>query len=193
MFTAFCLILFAYLLGSVSFGLLLAALQGGPDLRHSGSGNIGATNVARTMGRVAGLCTLLGDSIKGLLPVLVAQWYTTSSVVIAGVALGAVVGHMFPLYYGFRGGKGVATACGVFLPTLSLPLLGGLLVWLLVVALWHYVSVGSVLAAMVLPVLAAALAYPPPLVGVALLVALLVIYKHWSNIQRLLKGTEPKL
>jgi glycerol-3-phosphate acyltransferase PlsY len=193
MLVVFGLILFAYLLGSVSFGILLAAVQGGPDLRHSGSGNIGATNVARTMGKAAGLCTLLGDGVKGLLPVLLAQWCTSSSAVIAAVALSAVVGHMFPLYYRFQGGKGVATALGVFLPTLSLPLLGGLVVWVLVVAVWHYVSAGSVLAAIVLPILAAILAYPPPLIGVALIIALLVIYKHRSNIQRLLEGTEPKL
>jgi len=193
MLAVLCLILFAYLAGSVSFGLLIAHLQGRPDLRQSGSGNIGATNVTRIMGKTAGILTLLGDGAKGLLPVIVAQWWTTSPMVIAAVALAAVIGHMFPVYYGFRGGKGVATALGVFLPTLPLPLLGGLIVWLLVVVIWHYVSVGSILAAITLPMLAAAMAYPPPLVGVALVVALLIVYKHRSNIQRLWQKAEPKL
>ena len=187
------LVVLAYLLGSVSFGLLLAQMCGGADLRQSGSGNIGATNVARTLGKTAGVLTLLGDGAKGLTAVLMAQWWSSSPLIPACAALSAVVGHMFPLYHGFHGGKGVATALGVFLPLLPLPLLGGCIVWLAVVIIWHYVSVGSMLAAIIVPILAALLAYPPPSVYIAGVIAVLVLYKHRGNVQRLLQGSESKL
>ncbi len=187
------LVAVAYLLGSLSSGLLLARLHGGIDLRQQGSGNIGATNVARVLGRSAGVLTLLGDSAKGLVAVLLASGLGSGVLVTAAAALMAVLGHMFPLYYRFRGGKGVATAAGVFVPTLPLPLLGGLVVWLVVVVRWRYVSLGSLLAAVVVPLLAALLAYPFPLVLVAVVVALLVLYKHRGNIRRLRRGTEAKV
>ncbi len=193
MITDVALLVAAYLLGSVSFGLLLARFRRGVDLRHSGSGSIGATNVARTLGKGAGLLTLLGDSAKGLVAVLLAQTWGSSLLITATAALAAVLGHMFPLYHGFRGGKGVATALGVLLFTLPLPLLGGLVVWIAVVAIWHYVSAGSMLAAIAVPVLAALLTYPLPLVLAAIIIAMLVLYKHRSNLQRLLQGSEAKL
>lgn len=193
MLTDLALLILAYLLGSLSFGLLLARLYGGVDLQRSGSGNIGATNVVRTMGKTAGLLTLLGDGTKGLIAVLVAQAWGSSPRITAAAALVAVLGHVFPLYYRFRGGKGVATALGVLLPMLPLPLIGGLVVWVVVVAIWHYVSAGSMLAAVIVPVLAALLAYPLPLVLAASLIAFLVLYKHRSNLQRLLQGSEPKI
>ena len=186
------LIILAYLLGSLSFGLLIARVYGGSDLRHSGSGNIGATNVARTLGKTAGILTLLGDGAKGLVAVLLAQAWGQASVLPAVAACAAVLGHMFPIYHGFRGGKGVATALGVLLPMLPWPLLGGLLVWLVVVAIWRYVSVGSILAALAVPLLAALWAYERSLVLAAVLIALLVLYKHQENVQRLLQGNEAK-
>jgi len=187
------LLILAYLLGSLSCGLLLARVYGGVDLRHSGSGNIGATNVSRTMGKAAGLVTLLGDGMKGLLAVLAAQAWGSSLRLTAAVAVVAVLGHVFPLYYHFRGGKGVATALGVLLPTLPLPLLGGLLVWAVSVVTWRYVSAGSMLAAVIVPILAILLAYAVPLILASAMIAALVLYKHWSNLQRLLQGTEPKI
>ena len=186
------LVVLAYLLGSLSFGLLMARMYGGADLRRSGSGNIGATNVARTMGKTAGILTLLGDGAKGLVAVLGAQAWGQASMLPAVAAVAAVLGHMFPLYHGFRGGKGVATALGVLLPTLPLPLLGGFLVWLVVVAIWRYVSAGSMLAALVVPLLAALWSYPVPLVLAAALIALLVLYKHRENLFRLRQGSEAK-
>lgn len=186
------LIILAYLLGSLSFGLLIARIYGGADLRRRGSGNIGATNVARTLGKTAGILTLVGDGAKGLVAVLLAQAWGHAAILPAVAALVAVLGHMFPLYHGFRGGKGVATALGVFLPTLPLPLLGGLLVWLVVVAIWRYVSAGSMLAALVVPLLAALCSYPAPLVLAAGLIALLVLYKHRENLHRLRQGREAK-
>jgi len=192
MFTDLALIILAYLLGSLSFGLLIARVYGGADLRRSGSGNIGATNVARLLGKTAGILTLFGDVAKGLVAVLLAQAWGHASMLPAVAALAAVLGDMFPLYYGFRGGKAVATALGVFLPTLTLPLLGGLLVWLVVVAVWRYVSAGSMLAALVVPLLAALWSYPLPLVLAAVLIALLVLYKHRENLHRLRQGREAK-
>jgi acyl phosphate:glycerol-3-phosphate acyltransferase len=193
MLADFGLLTLAYLLGSISFGLLLARLAGGADLRQSGSGNIGATNVARTLGKTAGVLTLLGDCGKGLVAVLLAQWWGSSLLISAAAALCAVLGHIFPIYYGFRGGKGVATALGVLLPTLPLPVLGGCVAWLAVVATWRYVSAGSILAAVLVPILAAVRGYPLPLVCTAGAIACLVLYKHRSNMQRLLQGHEPKL
>src|SRR5262245_50277996 len=192
MLTDLALVVLAYLLGSLSFGLLIARLYGGADLRHSGSGNIGATNVARTMGATAGLLTLLGDGVKGLVAVLCAQAWGQASVLPALAAVAAVLGHMFPLYHGFRGGKGVATAVGVLLPTLPLPLLGGLVIWLVVVAVWRYVSAGSMLAALAVPLLAALWSYPVPLILAAALIAFLVLYKHRENLARLRQGSESK-
>jgi len=192
MLTDLALVVLAYLLGSLSFGLLIARVYGGADLRHSGSGSIGATNVARTMGKTAGILTLLGDGVKGLVAVLCAQAWGQASLLPAVAALAAVLGHMFPLYHGFRGGKGVATALGVLLPTLPLPLLGGLIVWLVVVAVWRYVSAGSMLAALVVPLLAVLWSYPIPLVLAAAMIALLVLYKHQENLYRLLQGRESK-
>ena len=145
----------AYLLGSVSFGLLVARRFGQADLRGSGSGNIGATNVARTVGRLPALLTLLGDSAKGCAAVLLAQWVGDSLTATALAALAAVLGHMFPLYHRFRGGKGVATSLGVMIPLLPWPTLwrhrssGSSLRWSL-----RYVSVASMIAALVVPVLA---------------------------------------
>jgi acyl phosphate:glycerol-3-phosphate acyltransferase len=187
------LLVLAYLLGSLSFGLFLARLHGGVDLQRSGSGSIGATNVARVIGKTAGVLTLLGDGGKGLIAVLIAQAWGSSPWVAAATALVVVLGHIFPLYYRFRGGKGVATALGALLPTLPLPLLGGLVVWVVVVAIWRYVSAGSMLAAVIVPILAALLAYPLPLVVAASLIAFLVLCTHRSNLQRLLQGKEPKL
>ena len=192
MLTDLALVALAYLLGSISFGLLIARVHGGADLRHSGSGNIGVTNVVRTLGKTAGILTLLGDGAKGLVAVWLAQVWGQASVLPAVAALAAVLGHMFPLYHGFRGGKGVATALGVLLPTLPLPLLGGFIVWLVVVAVWRYVSAGSMLAALVVPLLAALWSYPVPLVLAAAMIALLVLYKHRENLSRLRQGSESK-
>jgi glycerol-3-phosphate acyltransferase PlsY len=186
------LVILAYLLGTVSFGLILARLKGGVDLRGQGSGSIGATNVARTMGKRAGMIALVGDCAKGLLAVLLAQAWGSSVWTVAAVALAAVLGHLFPWDAGFRGGTGVATARGVFMPTLPLPRLGALLVFIAVVLVWRYVSAGSVLAAQVLPLLAVVLATPLPLPLAAAVIAVLILATQQSNLQRLFRGQESK-
>ena len=183
----------AYLLGSVSFGLLVARRFGQTDLRGSGSGNIGATNVARTVGRLPALLTLLGDSGKGCAAVLLAQGVGASLTATALAALAAVLGHMFPLYHRFRGGKGVATSLGVMIPLLPWPTLGGMLIWVIVALALRYVSVASMIAALVVPVLAFLRGDPAPLAWAAAAAALLIIGAHRGNLQRLVRGTESRL
>jgi glycerol-3-phosphate acyltransferase PlsY len=188
----------AYLLGSIPFGLLLTKLFGRGDVRKAGSGNIGATNVARVAGPLPGILTLLLDTAKGAAAVWLAARFSNESaswMIIA--ALAALLGHCFPLWLKFRGGKGVATAAGVFLMLSPLALLGSVIVFILVVAFWRYVSLGSISAAAAMPLLVYLLWAPhhaPPLAVTfgALAAAVLIIYKHDANIQRLVEGEEPK-
>jgi glycerol-3-phosphate acyltransferase PlsY len=188
----------AYLLGTIPFGLLLGKVFGGADVRKAGSGNIGATNVARVAGPVAGIFTLALDAAKGAAAVWLAGRFANDSatwMTIAGLA--ALLGHCFPIWLGFRGGKGVATAAGVFLALCPLALLGSLTLFILVVVFWRYVSLGSIAAAAAIPILVYFLWAPhhaPPLIVTfgALAAALLVVYKHDANIQRLVEGREPR-
>jgi len=188
----------AYLLGSIPFGLLLGKLFGGRDVRSAGSGNIGATNVARVAGPVAGVLTLLLDAAKGALAVfLAARLSEQSSTWMMIAALCALVGHCFPIWLGFRGGKGVATAAGVFLVLSPLSFLGAALLFFLVVLYWRFVSLGSISAAAAMPLLiyffwAPHHAPPYAVTFGSLAAALLIVYKHDANIQRLVQGDEPK-
>lgn len=188
----------AYILGSIPFGLILTKAFGRGDVRKVGSGNIGATNVARAAGTFAGLFTLALDVGKGAGAVLLAKKLSNDSATWMMIAaFSALVGHCFPLWLKFRGGKGVATAAGVFLVLSPLACLGALLLFLLVVAFWRYVSLGSVSAAAAMPLLVYFFWAPhhaPPLSITfgALGAALLIIFKHRGNLQRLAKGAEPK-
>lgn len=188
----------AYLFGSIPFGLILAKLFGGTDVRKSGSGNIGATNVARVVGPLAGVLTLALDLGKGAAAVLFAEKLSSDSAAWMMIAaFAALIGHCFPVWLKFKGGKGVATAAGVFLVLSPKACLVAVVLFLLVVIFWHYVSLGSVFAAATMPLLIYFLWAPhhaPPLVVTfgALAVALLVIYKHRGNLQRLIEGAEPK-
>ena len=188
----------AYLLGSIPFGLILAKLFAGSDIRKSGSGNIGATNVARVVGPAAGILTLLLDVAKGAAAVWLAGRFSeqnSTALMLAGVF--ALLGHCFPVWLGFNGGKGVAAALGVFLMLSPMAALSALLVFILVSLAWRYVSLGSVSAAAVMPLLMYFLWAPghaPPLVvdfG-TLFASALIIFKHDANLQRLVDGTEPK-
>jgi acyl phosphate:glycerol-3-phosphate acyltransferase len=191
--------LIAYLLGSIPFGLLIVKAFGGGDIRKTGSGNIGAANVARNAGAFAGIFTLILDAAKGYLAVWLAASWTHGGVrwmVFAAIA--AVVGHMFPVWLRFHGGKGVATSLGVFLPICA-PAVGlAALLWLLVVAFWQYSSLGSIVAAAALPLLIYILYaphYAPPdlLTWGTVAVSLLVLIKHRPNMERLVAGKETKL
>ncbi len=188
----------AYLLGSIPFGLILGKMFGAADVRKEGSGNIGATNVARVAGPLAGILTLVLDAAKGAATVLLAGRYSNDSatwMMIAGLA--ALVGHCFPIWLKFKGGKGVATAAGVYLALCPPAFLGGLILFILVVVFWRYVSLGSIAAAAAMPLLLyflwAPRHAPPPIISFgALAVAILIVYKHDANLQRLVEGAEPK-
>ena len=193
------LIALAYLLGSIPFGLILAKLFGGRDIRKSGSGNIGATNVARVAGPAAGIATLLLDAGKGAAAVWLGGRYSDHAATIlmlAGIA--ALLGHCFSLWLKFKGGKGVATALGIFLMLAPVAALADLVFFLAVVLMWRYVSLGSISAAAAMPLLVYffwAPGHAPPLVVTfgTLFTAALVVFKHEANLQRLVEGTEPKL
>ncbi len=188
----------AYLLGSIPFGLLLTRLFGGGDVRKSGSGNIGATNVARVAGTLPGILTLLFDVAKGAAAVWLAGRVSNESATWMMIAaLATLLGHCFPIWLKFRGGKGVATAAGAFLVLCPAALLGSVILFLLVVFFWRYISLASVSAAASMPLLIYLLwaphHAPPPIVTFgALAAAGIIIYKHDGNIQRLVQGEEPK-
>ena len=187
------LVAFAYLLGSVPVGVLVAKLRGGEDPRRAGSGNIGATNVARTLGKTAGVLTLAGDALKGFVPAAWAAGAFESPWAWATVGLAAYLGHLFPLYLGFRGGKGVATGLGVFLALAPLPTLLSAGVFAAVVWKWRMVSLGSLAACAALPLLAGFFGRPAAVTLAALAVAGLTFWKHKDNIARLAEGTERRL
>jgi acyl phosphate:glycerol-3-phosphate acyltransferase len=190
--------LVGYALGSIPFGFLIVKARGS-DIREVGSGNIGAANVARNAGALAGLLTLLLDAVKGYLAVWLAGRWTHGNVRwMMAAAVAAVLGHMFPVWLRFKGGKGVATGLGVFLPISAEAVGVAVLLWLLVVAFWRYSSLGSIIAAAALPAFMYLLYAPrhaPPLavtVG-TITVSVLVLIKHRPNIERLVAGTEARL
>lgn len=188
----------AYFLGSVPFGVLFARLFGSGDIRKSGSGNIGATNVARVAGLAAGILTLVFDATKGAAAVLLAERlasHRAAWLMIAAVS--ALIGHCFPIWLEFKGGKGVATAAGVFAVLAPLALAADAIVFLAVVFKWRFISLGSLCAAAAMPLFVYFLwapGYAPPLAVTfgTLAIALLIIYKHDANIQRLVQREEPK-
>jgi acyl phosphate:glycerol-3-phosphate acyltransferase len=190
-------VLTGYVLGSIPFGLILAKLFGGKDVREHGSGNIGATNVSRVAGPLPGILTLLLDGGKGAAAVWFAAKFTDSSA--TGMMLGglaALLGHCFPVWLRFRGGKGVATALGVYLALCPLATAVALVIFVLVLAFWRYVSLASLSAAAAMPLSIYFLWAPPhapPLVITigTLFAAVLLFYKHDANLQRLVDGTEP--
>ena len=185
------LLIGAYLLGSVPTGLLLAKALG-VNIREAGSGNIGATNVYRTIGRKLGILTLVGDCLKGLIPVLIAKWLDLPDVWVAAIGLAALLGHVFTIFLGFKGGKGVATALGVFLGTSPLSVLVAIVVFALVLYFWRYVSLASIIAAALIPGIVRILGGKPELILMSLAIAAVVIFRHRENIARLRNGTESK-
>lgn len=183
----------AYLLGSIATAIVVSRLLGLPDPRTMGSGNPGATNVLRTGRKGAALATLLGDLLKGLLPVALARLLEVGDVTLIATALAAFLGHIYPVFFQFRGGKGVATALGVLLglaPWLGLAVLG---VWLLVAATLRYSSLAALIAAATAPAIAWGMNLSTAvIIGVTFMSALLIA-RHRGNIQRLLDGTESRI
>ena len=180
----------AYLLGSIPFGLLLTRLAGAGDLRRVGSGNIGATNVLRTGNKALAALTVVLDVGKGVAAVLIGALWGAEAALVAAVAV--VVGHMFPVWLRFRGGKGVATALGVLL-TLAWPvgvIAAGL--WLATALISHYSSLAALVAAIAVPVLGWTFTGPPRAIALSV-IAILVVIRHRENIHRLLAGTESRI
>ena len=187
--------LIAYLLGSIPFGYLIVRWQRGIDVRATGSGSIGATNVMRNLGVLGFVGTFILDAGKGLLAVLLASKMTLQNPTwVAAAAFAAVLGHCFPVWLKFRGGKGVATGVGVFIAIAPLQVLLVLVIFAIVVAIWRYVSLGSIVATAAFPVLVYLMKRPPIQVVLgAAGAALVIIARHHANIARLLKGTESKV
>jgi glycerol-3-phosphate acyltransferase PlsY len=187
-------ILGAYLIGAIPVGWLVARAFGMGDIRHHGSGTIGATNVLRTVGRLPAIVTLLGDAAKGYAAVTLAERLVSPEITpVAAAAVAAVVGNCWPVFLGFRGGKGVATGLGALLKLVPWATLAALPVFVAIVATFRYVSLGSLLGALCVPLGALLLGYPGPYDVAALVIALIVVARHHANIARLRAGTESRL
>jgi len=185
------IIVLAYLCGSIPTGVILTKRLG-LDIRQMGSGNVGATNVARSAGKKVGLFTLLGDIVKGLIPVLLVRFLDLSETALACAAVAALLGHIFSPFLGFSGGKGVATGFGVLLGVAPLIILLSLFLFMATFAVSRIVSLSSLIAAAATPLLLWWFAYPHARVYAGLLIALLIIIRHHENIVRLLHGQEQK-
>ena len=188
------LVVVGYVLGSISFAVLLVRATTGTDIRAEGSGNAGATNVLRAHGKKLALLVALADVAKGTAAVLLMRLVTADPRWAAAAGFAAILGHVFPVFYGFRGGKGVATAVGAFLALSPLALLVSLAVFVAVVAATRYVSLGSVVSMALLPPIAGLLFHAPrAVVTAAGATALLVLVKHLANLKRLARGEESRL
>jgi glycerol-3-phosphate acyltransferase PlsY len=183
----------AYLIGSIPFAFLLARRWGAADLRQVGSGNLGAANVMRASGVTAGVLVAILDITKGACSVMLAERLSGNAAAPAAAGLAAIVGHIYPIWLRFRGGKGVATACGVFSVLTPLAIPPALAIFLITVALTKYISLGSLLATIALPPLAYAMGSPAPAVIAAFAAAAIILFRHRSNVARLRTGTERRL
>jgi acyl phosphate:glycerol-3-phosphate acyltransferase len=188
------IVIVAYLLGSISFAVLLVRASTGRDIRAEGSGNAGATNVLRSHGKKLALLVALLDVAKGLAAVLLMRLVTSNPRWAAAAGFAAILGHVFPVFYGFRGGKGVATAVGAFLALSPLAVLVTLALFVAIVAATRYVSLGSIIAFALLPPIAGLFFHAPrAVVTAAGMTALLILFKHLPNLKRLARGEEGKL
>jgi glycerol-3-phosphate acyltransferase PlsY len=181
---------FSYLIGAISFGIVMSHLFSLPDPRTIGSKNPGATNVLRTGKKLAALLTLLGDALKGALTVGLAQYFELSSLMVGLIAIATLIGHVFPIYYGFKGGKGVATAAGIlfmFSWVMGLTVLG---IWLGVFFIWRYSSLAAIIAGSLSPVIGFFYGIDFYELIASSMIALILILRHMENIKRLIDGTE---
>lgn len=190
--TIIAALLIAYLLGSINLSIVITKLTGKPDPRTQGSGNAGATNMLRTNGKRDAILVLLGDALKGLIAVLIAAHLGVHGSLLGFVALSAMIGHVFPLYFGFRGGKGVATFAGALFGLDLMVALTFIIVWLVVALVTRYSSLAS-LSAAASTILGALMFHHAGYIPGLLLMVLLIVWKHQSNIQKLKSGTESKI
>ncbi len=186
-------LILAYLLGSIPSGVIVSKAFGSIDPRTQGSKNIGATNVFRTGGKKLGIITLIGDILKGLIPVALAKVYVDSFFWIGVIAIAAFLGHLFPIFLKFKGGKGIATGLGIFLALAPLAAIFSLSVFSAIVYKWRYVSLGSLSATAVFPLFLYLLKAPPSFILFAIIMAILIFYRHRENISRLRAGRESKI
>jgi acyl phosphate:glycerol-3-phosphate acyltransferase len=190
-------ILIAYLIGSLSFALIVSRLAGLPDPRSYGSGNPGATNVLRTGRKVAALATLAGDGGKGWLAVFLAQRFAADYGVdaggIAACAVAVLLGHLFPLFFGFKGGKGVATALGILLAINVWLGLASLATWSVIAAIFRYASLAALVAAVFAPLYAFFLFGASPALPAVILISALLVWRHRSNVLKLAAGRESRI
>src|SRR5690349_16592288 len=192
--TGLLAILIAYLLGAIPFGYLLTRFTTGKDIRTEGSGNIGATNVLRAAGRGAAVATMALDMAKGFAAVWIAGLLTDNSPGwMSDAALAVMVGHAFPIFLGFKGGKAVATFAGAFLYLTPVPALAGVIVFVITVTVTRYISAGSILAAATFPIAVWLIEHPTPnVVLVAAIAGAIVVYRHTDNMRRMRSGKEPE-
>lgn len=183
----------AYLIGAIPIGLLIARAVGGMDIRRHGSGNIGATNVMRTLGPLPGVLTLIGDVAKGYAAASLARAVDAAPGSAALGAVLAIVGNCWSVFLGFRGGRGVATGFGAFLAVAPWATAPAALVWVIVTATFRYVSLASIMACIGLPIGVALLGYSWPAVAAAIAAGAIIVLRHRANLTRLMNGTEPRL
>ena len=191
--TGILMVLIGYLAGSLSTGIIVARLMGLGDPREDGSGNPGATNLLRLGGRSAAAATLLGDALKGVLPVLAGHALGLSNGLLALVGLAAFLGHLYPIFFGFRGGKGIATGLGVLVAWSWLVGLAVMLSWLAVAALMRMSSLAALVSFALAPLYALLITGSRSLAAAAAVMALLTTWRHRSNIQRIVHGEEPRI
>lgn len=190
----FLTVLIGYLLGSISTGVVISRMFANTDIRTQGSGNAGTTNMLRILGRKMALFTFIGDMLKGIIAVFIGKWFVGGDLGGLLGVVGAVLGHYYPLYFGFKGGKGIATSFGSLLFVFPVHALLALAVFIILVAMTHYVSVGSVAAAIVLPLLVIVTHFnQPALCIITACIGASVVWRHRSNISRLMNHTESKL
>ena len=187
------IILFAYLVGSVSSGIIVSQIFNLPDPRTIGSKNPGATNVMRSGNKKAAIFTLLGDLLKAILVLAIAEYLGFNDLIIVCVALAVLIGHIYPIFYKFQGGKGVATAIGILIALNFKLALIVASIWLLVFGIWRYSSLAAVVAAISAPIIAIFILRDQSLYCIAFtLITIIILFKHQANIRKLLSGTELK-
>jgi len=192
MFTSVLYITISYLIGSIPIGVILSKLKG-KDPRKIGSGNIGATNVMRAAGKTIGIITLLGDITKGFVPTILAVYYEEPKMLITAIGIASFLGHLYPVFLKFKGGKGVATALGVYLAISPLAILINAIIFILVLLKWRYVSLGSLAGTGIIPLTLYILKVPQAYIYLSFIIGVLIFIKHRDNIKRLLEGKENKI
>lgn len=185
-------VIIGYLIGAIPFGYIAGRLKG-IDIRKYGSGNIGSTNVSRVLGKKYGIAVQILDILKGITPVAIGKLTGLNSAWVVIIGLATICGHNWTIFLGFKGGKGVNTSLGVALGLVPIPAILCLFIWLIVVSIWKYISLSSIVAAIAFPIFTFTFNYPLVVRILAIMVTFFIVIRHRSNIKRLIKGEEPKI